>query len=88
VTDEEIPVEILKIDEAREQAQIRRLREIKKTRDNSKVRKCLDELRRASEENRNLLPYILDAVKSYATLQEICDVWRQVFGEYRDPGYF
>ncbi len=88
VTEEEIPVEILKIDEAREQAQIRRLREIKKTRDNSKVRKCLDELKRASEENRNLLPYILDAVKSYATLQEICDVWRQVFGEYRDPGYF
>jgi len=88
VTDEEIPVEILKIDEAREQAQIRRLREIKRTRDNSKVRKCLDELKRASEENRNLLPYILDAVKSYATLQEICDVWRQVFGEYRDPGYF
>lgn len=88
VTEDELPVEILKIDEARERAQIDRLREIKRTRDNSKVRKCLDELRRASEENRNLLPYILDAVKAYATLQEICDVWREVFGEYRDPGYF
>lgn len=88
VTDEELPVEILRIDEARERAQVERLREIKRTRNNSQVRKCLDELRKASEEGRNLMPYILECVKAYATLQEICDVWREVFGEYRDPGYF
>ena len=34
------------------------------------------------------MPFILDAVKAYASLQEICDVWREVYGEYRDPGYF
>lgn len=88
VTDDQLPVEILRIDEERENAQIRRLKELKKQRDNSLVQRRLDELRRASENGQNLMPHILEAVKAYATLQEICDVWRGVFGEYRDPGYF
>ncbi len=88
VGEEELPVEILRIDEARERAQVERLNRIKRERDNSLVRKRLEELRMASQDGENLMPYILEAVKAYATLQEICDVWRQVFGEYRDPGYF
>jgi methylmalonyl-CoA mutase N-terminal domain/subunit len=88
VTDEELPVEILRIDEARERAQVERLREVKRTRDNRLVRERLAALRKASEGDENLMPYILDAVKAYASQQEICDVWRQVYGEYRDPGYF
>lgn len=88
VTDDQLPVEILRIDEERENAQVRRLQELKRKRDNSLVRKKLDELKRASENGQNLMPHILEAVKAYATLQEICDVWRGIFGEYRDPGYF
>ena len=88
VTDEELPVEILRIDEALERAQIERLREIKRTRDNDLVTSRLNALKRASGGQENLMPYIVEAVKAYATLQEICDAWREVFGEYRDPGYF
>lgn len=88
VGEEELPVEILRIDEARERAQVARLNEVKRNRDNSLVRKRLENLRTASQNEENLMPYILEAVRAYATLQEICDVWRQVFGEYRDPGYF
>ena len=43
----------------------------------------LTELRRAAEGMENLMPYIMEAVRSYATLGEICDVFRQVFGVYR-----
>jgi methylmalonyl-CoA mutase N-terminal domain/subunit len=88
VTDDQLPVEILRIDEERENSQVDRLRRIRRERDNSVVRRRLEELRRASEDGENLMPHILDSVKAYATLQEICDVWREVFGEYRDPGYF
>jgi methylmalonyl-CoA mutase N-terminal domain/subunit len=88
ITDEELPVEILRIDDALEQAQIQRLREVKRTRNNREVKERLADLRRASEDGENLMPYILNAVKAYASLQEICDVWREVFGEYRDPGDF
>lgn len=88
VTDEELPVEILRIDDALERAQVRRLQDVKRSRDNALVRERLAALRRASEDGDNLMPFILDAVKAYASLQEICDVWREVFGEYRDPGDF
>ena len=88
ITDEDIPVEILRISDAIEKAQLKRLKEVKRKRDNQAVKDHLAALKRASEGEENLMPYILDAVKSYATLQEICDVWRGVFGEYRDPGDF
>jgi methylmalonyl-CoA mutase N-terminal domain/subunit len=41
-----------------------------------------------SENGENLMPYLVSAVREYATIQEICDVWRDVFGRYTDPGYF
>jgi methylmalonyl-CoA mutase, N-terminal domain len=88
VTDDELPVEILRIEEAREQAQMERLREVKRSRNNQVVKERLGALRRVSQDGENLMPFILDAVKAYASLQEICDVWREVYGEYRDPGYF
>jgi methylmalonyl-CoA mutase N-terminal domain/subunit len=88
VTPEELPVEILRIDDAVEREQLRRLQEIKRTRNNAMVRERLKALADASRGEENLMPYILDAVKAYATLQEICDVWREIFGEYRDPGDF
>ena len=80
--------EILKIDEAVEEKQIARLQQVKKERDNRKVGQILKDLRTASKTDENLMPYVIEAVKEYATEQEICDVWRDIFGEYRDPGFY
>ncbi len=68
--------------------QLKRLREVKETRKNPKVKECLGLIRRASLDGENLMPHIIHAVREYATIQEICDVWREVFGRYTDPGYF
>jgi methylmalonyl-CoA mutase N-terminal domain/subunit len=88
VVEEKAPPEILRIDEAVEEKQIARLQKVKKERDNRKVVQILKDLRAASGTDKNLMPYVIEAVKEYATEQEICDVWRDVFGEYRDPGFY
>jgi len=71
-----------------EERQLERLRQVKRSRNSSKVKECLDQIRNVSENGENLMPHILNAVREYATVQEICDVWRDVFGRYTDPGYF
>jgi len=81
-------IEFLRIDEEVEQRQIARLKELKANRHPDRVRKCLMDLRQAAEGSVNLMPFILASVKEYATLQEICDIFREVFGVYRDPGMF
>ena len=81
-------IEYLRIDEEVEKKQIARLKEVKRTRNQQAVQTSLADLRKAAQGNENLMPYILSAVKEYATLQEICDVFREVFGIYRDPGMF
>jgi methylmalonyl-CoA mutase N-terminal domain/subunit len=88
VIKEKAPPEILRIDEAVEEKQIARLQELKKERDNRKVAQILKDLRVASRTDKNLMPYVIEAVKEYTTEQEICDVWRDIFGEYRDPGFY
>jgi methylmalonyl-CoA mutase N-terminal domain/subunit len=86
--EEKTTPEILRIDEAVEEKQIARLQEVNKKRDNRKVAQILKDLRGASRTDKNLMPYVIEAVREYATEQEICDVWRDVFGEYRDPGFY
>jgi methylmalonyl-CoA mutase N-terminal domain/subunit len=88
VVEEKAPPEILRIDEEVEEKQIARLQEVKKKRDNRKVVQTLKDLRAASKTDQNLMPYVIEAVKEYATEQEICDVWRDIFGTYRDPGFY
>ncbi|MBC8460714.1 MAG: methylmalonyl-CoA mutase family protein [Deltaproteobacteria bacterium] len=88
ITDEEIPIEILEIDEELERLQIEKTNRIKSERDNKKVKECFEVLREACEGNKNVMEPLIESVKSYATLQEVCDVYRQVFGEYRDPGIY
>ncbi|WP_297214824.1 methylmalonyl-CoA mutase family protein, partial [Thermoplasma sp.] len=79
-------INYLKIDKKAEEAQIARLREIKRTRDEAKVKKALEDLRNAMlDENENLMPYYIRAVESYATVQEISDVGREVFGSWKEP---
>jgi methylmalonyl-CoA mutase N-terminal domain/subunit len=71
-----------------EQNQIERTRAIKNKRNNNKVKTALDRLSIGAKGNDNLMPFVLDAVKAYASIGEIMDVMRAVFGEYRDPALF
>ena len=82
------PITIWKMDPEIERRQLKRLREVKEMRDGQKVREHLKELRGAAEGDENLMPYIISAVREYVTLQEICDVFREVFGTYTDTGMF
>jgi methylmalonyl-CoA mutase N-terminal domain/subunit len=86
--EEEEPIEYLKIDPEIERRQVARLQATRRSRNQGRVRACLADLKKAARGLENLMPYILPAVKEYATLQEICDVFREVFGVYRDPGMF
>jgi len=83
VSDEK-PLDILQIDETVALRQAERLAKLRKDRSQAAVDRRLDALRRASEGKDNLMPYIFDAVKSYATLGEICDAMRVVFGTYEE----
>ena len=78
----------MKIDPKIEEALVERLKMIKKQRDNTKVKETLEELKKAAEKDENLMPTILKAVKAYATVGEICDVLREVYGEYKPPTIF
>ena len=82
------PVTIWKMDSEIERRQLKRLREVREMRNGQKVRDHLNELEEAAEGDENLMPHIINAVREYATIQEICDVFREVFGTYTDPGMF
>ena len=82
------PITIWRMSPEIEERQIKRLQEVKSSRNNAKVKDCLVEIRKASLDGGNLMPHIINAVREYTTIQEICDVWREVFGRYTDPGYF
>ncbi len=82
-TSSEQPIDLLKMDPATSQRQVERLKEVRLRRNQGKVAESLQELRRAAQGSDNLMPYILTAVKAYATLGEICGVLRDVFGEYQ-----
>jgi methylmalonyl-CoA mutase, N-terminal domain len=79
----EQPIDLLKMDPATSQRQVERLKEVRLSRNQAKVAESLQELRKAAQGSDNLMPYILTAVKAYATLGEICGVLRDVFGEYQ-----
>ncbi len=83
---EECP--LLDIDEAVEEDQLKRLAETKRRRNNRAVKKSLDDLREVCRKGENVMPVCIEAVKNLATVQEICDVYREVYGEYQDPGLF
>lgn len=83
--EEDLRIPILEMDPAGYDRQVNRLRQLREERDNECVAQRLNALRNAAEGNDNTMPYILDAVRAYATLGEITDVFRDVFGEYREP---
>ncbi len=83
--DEEQEFDYLRVDPRTEQAQVKRLKEIRRKRDQSVVDQILEALEAAAKGSENLMPILLDAVKAYATLGEICSVLRGVFREYKAP---
>jgi methylmalonyl-CoA mutase N-terminal domain/subunit len=78
------PKGLLKIDHAVQEAQIRSLRKVRAKRNQSEVDKNIAQLKKAANGAENLMPYILNAVRAYASIGEICSTLRSVFGEYRD----
>ena len=80
------PGGLLRVDPAVRTSQIERLKTLRSKRDDERVKKTLSGLKIAAEGDENLMPLILEAVKAYATLGEICNVLREVFGEYQQMG--
>jgi methylmalonyl-CoA mutase, N-terminal domain len=87
--EKEDPYDILYIDESAGTEQLASLKKVRAERDNPKVQETLQALRNAAaDENTNTMPFILDAVKAYATVGEISDALRDVFGTYQEPALF
>jgi methylmalonyl-CoA mutase N-terminal domain/subunit len=80
---EKKPKNLLRVDPAVRLSQIEKLNKLKSRRDQSSVTEALSELGKAAKGRDNLMVPMIRAVKAYATLGEICDTLRQVFGEYR-----
>ena len=86
--EEEKVTGLLKVDPAVRTTQIENLKKLKSKRCSSKVEKLLAALKKGAQGDDNLMPLILESVKAYATLGEICDVLKEVFGEYGQPTPF
>ncbi|MCX6577053.1 MAG: methylmalonyl-CoA mutase family protein [Candidatus Aminicenantes bacterium] len=82
------PISTLEIDESVARHQLARLRTIKKTRNAGSVRNGLRDLKRAAADEENLMPHLIRCVKAYATLGEIIDSLKEVYGEYQEPIWF
>jgi len=87
-TDVTHPLPLVDIDEKVGEEQIKRLKSVRRKRDSKALKKSLEDVRNACKKGNNVMPCCIDAVKNLATLQEICDVYRDVYGEYRDPGLY
>ncbi len=88
IAEEKRVIDVLYIDKKVETKQVKRIQDIKKKRDTDKVAMCLNKLKKAAEGKENTMPHMIECVKNYCTLQEICDVLRKVFGTYRETGTF
>ena len=80
-----LTIPILEMDPAGYERQVKRLEEVRKTRDNGRVGQTLDRLRIAMEGTENTMPHIMEAVHAYATLGEIIQVMKEIFGVYEEP---
>jgi methylmalonyl-CoA mutase N-terminal domain/subunit len=87
VMDEERPIPILVIDESVARRQREKLEQLRRKRDNARIQAALQSLGSTALTDTNLMPYILECVRAYATLGEMCDVLRKVFGSYEEPAF-
>ena len=84
----EASIETLKIAEEIRDHQAKRIAAVKKKRDNRRVKETLSVLKKSAEGNQNIMPPLLDCVRSYSTMSEMMETLKSVFGEYHDPGIF
>jgi methylmalonyl-CoA mutase, N-terminal domain len=84
VQSDEKPIEILYIDDSTADLQLQRLADLKRTRDNDRVGRTLDALKAGARGRDNTMPLLLDCVRAYATVGEMCDALREVWGEYEE----
>ncbi len=84
----EAPMDILRVDPTTEAKQIRTTNEVKTKRNESMMKVALSDLRKACMTKQNLIPFIRNAVREYATLGEIVDTMKEEFGVYKDPGHY
>ena len=87
-TDQEQTLDMLRVDPAVSDQQKARLAQVRQERDAERVRQTLGALHAAAQADANLMPYLTDCVQAYATLGEMCDILRDVFGEYRPECVF
>ncbi len=83
-SEEETMKDLLKVNPKIEKQQIKKLEEVKISRKENEVKEKLNDLKEAANSDKNVMPFILECVKSYATLGEVCDQLRDIFGEYKD----
>jgi methylmalonyl-CoA mutase, N-terminal domain len=84
----DMEVELHDYNEAWAQQQIERLKELRKTRDGKAVAVSVKALERAAKEKKNVMPFLVDCCKEYATVGEMANVFREVFGEHKEPSIF
>jgi len=82
---ERIDIPILKIDESVAEMQRQSIKKAKSIREQEKVTRTLNDLRQACRDNKNTMPFIIDCVRQYTTMGEICDAMKDVYGEYIEP---
>ena len=82
IEDEEHHTQLLQVDPAVGDRQMAKLKKLKETRDNAAVEKALAKVRKVARSEENIMPCLIEAVKTYATLGEVCGVLREEFGEY------
>ncbi|NVM53789.1 MAG: methylmalonyl-CoA mutase [Candidatus Helarchaeota archaeon] len=82
---EDLKLNLFQLDEGVEKKTIENLNELKKVRDESLIKAKLEELRKVAQSDENIMPIMIETVKAYATIQEICDVLRDIFGVYKAP---
>jgi len=87
VTEEDRPIKLLVINDSVARHQVKKLEEVRAKRDNARVQRALEALADAAPTDANLMPYILECVRAYATVGEMCDVLRRVFGTYEEPAF-
>ena len=85
--DEPVELRLLQIDESVAALQEQRLKELRAKRDNARVRQTLKSLAEGARGGENTMPLLLDCVREYATLGEMCDALRPVFGEYQEAAF-
>ena len=85
-SEEKSKIDTLEIDDSVEKKQVGRISRLKKERDNDKVKQVLGEVTKVAKTDQNIMPILIEASKAYATVGEITDAMREVFGEYKEPG--